>query len=487
MLVLSKLIHDLRNQGYEATIGLEVHVQLNTQSKIFASDPNLPESDPNTHVGVITLSHPGTLPVLNKNVLEKAILMGLACNCSITEENHFARKSYFYPDLPKGYQTTQDKTPICVGGAVELVGKDLLQESVSLHHIHMEEDAGKSIHDEGHDTWIDLNRAGSPLIEIVTNPAIKGPNEAANFLQEVRRIVRFLGISEANMEKGEFRCDANISIKPIERDALGRKVEIKNMNSFNHVRRAIAFEIERQFKLDTAGEEVLEETRTFDPNTGETSSMRFKETMNDYRYFPCPDLPPMVIERLFLEELKASAPKIPSYYRDVFSREYQLTDYDVQLLVEEKETADYFLALCQKGVNPKKAANWINGPFKGFLNDSEANLNDVAIDQMADLLTLMQEGKLMPAAVQRDLLPVLILSNKSVEDLAKELNLLASNDSAELEGIVSEVLLSLPKEVEAFKKGKKKLMGLFMGEVMKRSRGKANPKEVQKVLNQKLL
>ena len=242
MLDLSKLIQDLRKQGYEATIGLEVHVQLNTQSKIFTSDPNLSDSEPNTDIGIISLGHPSTLPVLNKEVLEKAILMGLACGSSITRENHFARKSCSYPDLPKGYQTTQDKTPICVGGQVDIQGEGLLQDHVSLHHIHMEEDAGKSIHDEGHDTWIDLNRASSLLIEIVTNSSILGPVEPAIFLQEVRRIVRFPGIS-----------NANISIKKIEADQLGRKVEIKNINSFNHVRRAIAFEIERQLKLELIG------------------------------------------------------------------------------------------------------------------------------------------------------------------------------------------------------------------------------------------
>ena len=362
----------------------------------------------------------------------------------------------------------------------------MLQESISLHHIHVEEDAGKSVHDEEHDTWIDLNRAGSPLIEIVTNPAIKGPNEASIFLQEVRRIVRFLGISEANMEKGELRCDANISIKPINQEELGRKVEIKNMNSFNHVRRAISFEIERQHGLELKGELIEEETRTFDPNTGKTSSMRFKETMNDYRYFPCPDLPPVLLEDEYLNELKASSPKIPAYYRTRFGQDYGLKDYDVQLLVEEKETAHYFLTLCEHGVNPKKASNWFNGPLKGFLNDKKASLKDVEVNQMIDLLKLMEEGKLMSAVVQRDLLPALIESKKSVNTLAEELNLLAEDDSSALEGIVSEVLLSLTNEVEAYRKGKKKLMGLFIGKVMKRSRGKANPKEVQILLNQKL-
>ncbi len=483
---LSKLIQDLREKGFEATIGLEVHVQLNTQSKIFAGDPNLSDSEPNTDIGVISLGHPGTLPVLNKEVLEKAILMGLACGSSITRDNHFARKSYFYPDLPKGYQTTQDKTPICVGGNVEILGDNLLQDTVSLHHIHMEEDAGKSIHDEGHDTWIDLNRAGSPLIEIVTNPSILGPDEAAIFLQEIRRMVRFLGISEANMEKGELRCDANISIKPIGSETLGRKVEIKNMNSFNHVRRAISFEIERQLALVLQEEVIEEETRTFDPATGKTSGMRFKETMNDYRYFPCPDLPPMLVEDSYLEKLKAQSPKTPAYYRERFAKEYQLSDYDVQLLADDKETAEYFLALCEERVNPKKAANWINGPYKGFINEIDEAITAVSLSQMTDLLRLMESGKLMAAAAQRDLLPVLAKSDKEVETLAKELNLLVSEDSGELESIVDEVLLSLPVEVESFKKGKKKLMGLFMGEVMKKSRGKANPKEVQSVLNSKL-
>ena len=483
---LSKLIQDLRNQGYEATIGLEVHVQLNTESKIFASDPNLSDSEPNTDIGVITLGHPGTLPVLNKRVLEKAILMGLACGSSITRENHFARKSYFYPDLPKGYQTTQDKTPICMGGHVELVEEYLLQEAVSLHHIHMEEDAGKSIHDEGHDTWIDLNRAGSPLIEIVTNPSILGPNEAAIFLQEVRRIVRFLGISEANMEKGEFRCDANISIKPLGIEQLGRKVEIKNMNSFNHVRKAISFEIERQLDLALNDGIIEEETRTFDPNTGKTSGMRFKETMNDYRYFPCPDLPPVILDDELLEELKSRSQKVPAYYRRRFSHDYQLSDYDIQLLVEEKEISEAFLWLCEKGVNPKKTANWINGPYKGFLNESGQDFSDISQMQLFDLLKLLESGKLMSASVKKDLLPVLVKSDREVQILAKELNLLLSEDNSSLESVVESVLLSLPQEVASYKRGKKKLFGLFMGEVMKKSRGKANPKDVKSMLIEQL-
>ncbi|WP_420386979.1 Asp-tRNA(Asn)/Glu-tRNA(Gln) amidotransferase subunit GatB [Roseivirga sp.] len=482
------ILQQLSDAGYEATIGLEIHVQLNTRSKIFSSDSNEETEESNTHISVISIGHPGTLPVLNKVAVQKAVLMGLACGSDITRNNYFDRKSYFYPDLPKGYQTTQDKTPICVGGSIPLTGEGLLQQTVSLHHIHLEEDAGKSIHDEGDSTLIDLNRAGTPLIEMVTNPCIKGPDEAAACLQEIRRMVRYLGIGNANMEKGELRCDANISIKKKDSEILGSKVEIKNMNSFNHVRRAAFYELERQLALKLNNEVIEVETRTYDPVQGKTYGMRFKETMNDYRYFPCPDLPPLAIEESFIEGLQEASRVQPATFRKKFAEHYQLSDYDINILTEEKETALYFDALCQWVEDKKVAANWMNGPVRALINETNQTLEDLNLSsaRLAELIQMVDSGKVVYKTAVQQLLPELLKSNQSATKLAQDLNMMVEEDAGALDAVIREVLVSLPKEVEAYRNGKKKLMGLFMGEVMKRSRGKANPKDVQTALNKAL-
>ena len=488
MQILTSLKNLLEQSGYQATIGLEMHVQLNTESKLFAPDPNAGTEEPNHHISTITMGHPGTLPLVNEAVLEKAILMGLACGCEITRENHFARKNYFYPDLPKGYQITQDKTPICVGGRVALVGEGLTQEYGELHHIHLEEDAGKSIHDEGTDTLIDLNRAGTPLIEIVTEPAMNNAQEAAAFLQEVRRIVRFLNISGGNMENGELRCDANISIKPINSEKLGNKVEIKNMNSINNVRKAIEFEIRRQLEMVAEQKEILVETRTFDAGNGQTYGMRFKETMNDYRYFPDPDLAPMEISEDYLSEVKASMPALPATLREKFSQEYQLKDYDTALLTEEKETADFFVALCESSPHYKAAANWMNGPVKGLLNEKGLRIEESGLKpaRLAGLIAIVEEGKVSFSIASQRILPVLLGSDKGALELATEMNLIMEGDESALSTMIDEVLLSLPDKVKAYRKGKKGLMGLFMGQVMKKSQGKADPKKLQQLLQKAL-
>lgn len=478
----------LKSAGYQATIGLEVHVQLNTESKLFAPDSNGFTEQPNTHISPITMGHPGTLPMLNEAVLRKAIMMGLACGCEITQENHFARKNYFYPDLPKGYQITQDKTPICMGGKVALVGDGLSKDYAALHHIHLEEDAGKSIHDEGTDTLIDLNRAGTPLIEIVTEPAMEEAAEAAAMLQEIRRVVRYLDISGGNMENGELRCDANISVKPIGNQVLGNKVEIKNMNSISNVRKAIDFEIRRQLECIKNQQEILVETRTFDAGNGQTYGMRFKETMNDYRYFPDPDLAPVEIEDAYLAEIKESLPALPAQLRAKFTEEYQLNDYDVTLLTEEKETAFFFDALCECTDNYKAAANWMNGPLKGLLNDKGIGIEDSGIspERLAGLIKLVNENQLSFSIASQRVLPVLVDTEESAMAIATRLNLLMVGNEDELSGLVKDVLVSLPDKVAAFKKGKKGLMGLFMGEVMKKSKGKADPKKLQQLLQKAL-
>ena len=473
--------------GYEATIGLEVHVQLNTESKIFGSDANAESEAPNMHVNPISWGHPGTLPVLNQSVLEKALTMGLACEAEIPKVIFFDRKHYFYPDLPKGYQTTQDQAPISKGGFIALPGENR-QKAIALHHMHMEDDAGKSIHDLGDFTAIDLNRAGTPLIEIVTEPCIKTAEEASALLQEIRRIVRYLGISSAHMEKGEMRCDANISIKPKDAKQLGAKVEIKNMNSFAHVRKAIAYELERQTILVKQGKAVLMETRTFHPNTGETEGMRFKETLNDYRYFPCPDLPPVHVKEGVLNVLRAKAKFTPAWYRNHFAVEYDLNLNEVNQLTEQYETAFYFHTLSKLVKQPKKAAHFILGSVRKYLNEKKVKLSEDVLSskKVAELLNMQEEGRLTSQVVNDVILPQMFESKQSVTEMVNEQKLWVVKDENLMSDLIDDVLQSHPKEVVAYQKGKKKLFGMFMGEAMKKGKGNLDAGEVRKFLIEKL-
>jgi len=484
---LSDIYGILAASGYEPTIGMEVHVQLNTNTKIFSSDANGMTGHPNAHISAISLGLPGTLPVLNKVAVEKAIMFGLAVNADINPTIYFDRKSYFYPDLPKGYQTTQDKSPICIRGEVEAFSTNWDGTKVQLHHIHLEEDAGKSLHDDPDYTNIDLNRAGAPLIEIVTNPCMKHANVAVAFLQEVRRIVRFLGISEANMEKGELRCDTNISIKKIEGGTLGSKVEIKNMNSFNHVRRAIDFELERQFNLIKDDRKIEVETRTFDPSTGETFGMRFKETLNDYRYFPCPDLPPVEITQEKVASVKARLKKTPKEHREVFRTIYNLSTEDIAQITDDHETAAFTAELIEEVGNAKKAVNWVKGPIRAFCNEKNIRVGELprAARDIAVIIQMESNSDLTQAAAQV-VFGKLMTSEASPLEIARSNDLLTSKDDKQLEQIVSEVLLSLPDEVANYKNGKKQLFGLFMGEVMKKGGRRLDPKQIQALLRKEL-
>ncbi len=484
---MSDIYTILEEAGYEPTIGLEVHVQLNTKTKIFSSDPNGINEEANTHVSAISLGLPGTLPLLNKEALLKAIQFGLAVGAKINPTIYFDRKSYFYPDLPKGYQTTQDKAPICIGGTVEAYSDQWKDEHVQLHHAHLEEDAGKSSHEDPSNTNIDLNRAGSPLIEIVTEPCIKSGQAAAAFLQEIRRIVRFLAISEANMEKGEFRCDTNISIKKKGSEDLGSKVEIKNMNSFNHVRRAVDFELKRQLELIKRGEEVAIETRTFNPENGQTSGMRFKETLNDYRYFPCPDLPPVNIDQEMIKKVRGQMNQTPVALRQQMRTLYKLPESDIAVLCADKEMALFSLEMLRECTHVKKVVNWLKGPIKAFLKEKALKISDIqrGVKDIVRVIDLELSGDLTFAAAQ-DVFNKMMVSDKKVEDIAKENGFLQSKDEGELERIVSEVLLSLPQEVDKYKKGKQQLFGLFMGEVMKKGGKGLNPKRIQEELRKAL-
>ncbi len=473
--------------GYEATIGLEVHVQLNTVSKIFAPDSNTEHENPNNNVHPISYGHPGALPVLNKTVLEKAVLMALSCGSKIASTIYFDRKHYFYPDLPKGYQITQDQAPVAIGGSIPLIGENM-QESIALHHIHMEDDAGKSIHNFGNFTAIDLNRAGTPLIEIVTYPCIKTAEEASAVLQEIRRMVRYLDISSAHMEKGEMRCDANISIKPRGAEDLGAKVEIKNMNSFAHVRKAIAYELERQTLLVHQEKPIHVETRTFLPARGITEGMRFKETLNDYRYFPCPDLPPIHLTDAFLKPLREKAQYTPAWYRDYFTINYNLTTYEVLQLTEQYETAHYFHVLSQRVQNARSAAHFILGPIRKWENASKRKFTEqvLSVDLLTELLNAIEDAKLTPQVASEVILPQMLANQRSVGEIAEANHLWVMKDKAAMAAYVHEVLKQYPKEVEAYRKGKKKLLGMFMGKVMQKGEGKLDAMEVQDYLLKKL-
>lgn len=475
---------------YKLVVGLEVHAQLQTATKIFSSDSNSFGDAPNTNVSVVSLGHPGVMPKLNEKAVEYAVRMGLACNCQISEYQYFDRKNYFYPDLPKGYQITQDKTPICVGGEVPVVYDETKHSTVKLNRIHLEEDAGKSIHQDGEpDSLIDLNRAGVPLIEIVTEPVIHTPEEAGAFVAEIRRMVRYLDICDGNMEEGSLRCDANVSIMPVDATELGRKVELKNMNSIKHVIRAIYHELDRQIRMTENGEEIISETRTYDVATGDSVGMRTKEELNDYRYFPEPDLSPLHITSEWLETVKAAMPMLPSDFRNKFRTTYGLSEYDAQVLTDRKEMAYFFESLCQATKNYKAAANWTMGPVKSYLNDSGATIDQlpIAVESLAGIIALVDQGTISFSAASQQLFPYLLKKpDASPEKAAEELNLVQDSDSDSIQPIIDEVLAANPAKVKEYQKGKKGLIGMFMGEVMKKTSGKVDPKVANKLLRESL-
>lgn len=479
----------MREDKYRVVIGLEVHAQLLTSSKIFNADPSSFGAPPNTQVGVITLAHPGTLPRLNKLALEHAIKMGLACHSEILRVNIFDRKNYFYPDLPKGYQITQDRTPICKGGYVTIRTKTGGERSVNLNRIHLEEDAGKSIHTDGSDTFIDLNRSGVALIEIVTEPDLSTSEEAAAFVSEVRKLVRYLEICDGNMEEGSLRCDANVSIMLKDAQTFGRKVEIKNMNSIRHVQRAIDTEIERQINLAEKGEPIVSETRTYDVDKNATFSMREKETLNDYRYFPDPDLSPVVVSEAWLQQIKESMPALPHALLAKFMHTYHLSAYDAGVLTDSRDVAEYFESVIKHTTQYKAAANWVMGPVKAWLNENQKTASQFPVmpSVLAEIITLIDSGRLNFTVASQRLFPeVLKHPGKPVLELAQELDVLQENDQNSILPIIEEVIAAFPDKVKEFKKGKTAIVGMFMGEVIKRSKGKADPKVMHDLLVNKL-
>jgi aspartyl-tRNA(Asn)/glutamyl-tRNA(Gln) amidotransferase subunit B len=479
---------EIRNK-YESVIGLEVHAQMLTKTKAYSNDINEYGAHPNTNVSVITLGHPGTLPVMNKKTIEFAIRLGLACGSDIAPNQYFARKNYFYPDLPKGYQITQDKTPICTGGAIHIRTEDGEGKEIKITRIHMEEDAGKSIHDvDVFDTLVDLNRAGTPLLEIVSEPDIRSSQEAYNYVTEVRKLVRYLDICDGNMEEGSLRCDANISVNLKGASEFGTKVEVKNMNSIRNVQRAIEFEIARQIEAIENGEEIVQETRGFDALKGITISQRSKEAANDYRYFPEPDLQPLVVMQEDIEAIKSEMPALPRELFNRYTKEYGLTDYDAYNLTDNKGIALYYEALIQHTSNYKAAANWMMGDVKSYLNEFGFEIHEfpITVERLAALITIIDEGKVSNSVASQRIFPELLKSELSPLAIAEQLNLIQDSSEDTLKGFILQVFEENQAEVERYRNGEKQLTGFFMGKLMKVSNGKADPKIANKLLRELL-
>ena len=474
---------------YEPVIGLEVHIQLLTKSKAYCSDSTEFGAIPNTQISPISLGHPGTLPMVNKKVIEYAIRLGVACNCSITKENQYSRKNYFYPDLPKGYQISQQSTPICTGGFLTINSNGgRKNKKVLLTRIHMEEDTGKSLHEQDPDySLIDLNRAGVALLEMVTEPVISNADEAYSFVTELRRLVRYLEICDGNMEEGSMRCDANVSVRLKGDDKFGTKVEVKNMNSISNVHSAIEYEITRQIEAIESGEKLVQETRNFDATQGKTFSMRTKESSDDYRYFPEPDLPPVIVTEKEVEKVKNSLPPLPDALYAKYTTEYKLNDYDASVLIDNKEFALWFEELSKLTTNHKLAANWMMGDVKSYLNENAVTIDKFPLNpaHIAGIIALIDSGKVNNTIATQRIFPVLIKDPaKTAEDIAKEHNLVQESDTGVLEELIREAIAKYPDKVAEYKSGKSGLLGLFMGEVMKLSKGKADPKKASVLLKE---
>jgi aspartyl-tRNA(Asn)/glutamyl-tRNA(Gln) amidotransferase subunit B len=476
-------------EKYEAVIGLEIHAQLLTKTKAYSSDENIYGKSPNTKTSVVSLGHPGTLPKSNSKVIEYAIKLGLAMNSKIRERNEYARKNYFYADLPKGYQITQDKTPICNGGKVLVKDKNGIKKEINITRIHMEEDAGKSIHDlDPFNTLVDLNRAGVPLLEIVSEPDIRTSDEAHQFITEVRRLLKYLDICDGNMEEGSLRCDANVSVRLKGTEEFGTKVEVKNMNSSRNVKRAIEFEIERQISLIENGVNIDHETRSFNAANSTTVSMRHKEEANDYRYFPEPDLQPVIVTNLYIKKIKQLLPPLPNELFLKFTEDFGLTDYDAGVLVEEKEIALYFNKVCCFVKNYKLAANFLNGVIKSYLNENGKKIQDLEIssERLAELINTVDDGLVSNTIATSKLFEILLISNKSIVEIISENNWKQESSKVALNDYIIKAVSKYPEKVIEYKSGKKGLIGLFMGEVMKISKGQADPKMANKLLRTEL-
>ncbi|MDB5202021.1 MAG: gatB [Ferruginibacter sp.] len=476
-------------EKYETVVGLEVHAQLSTVSKLFCADPVLFGAAPNTQVSPISLAHPGTLPVMNEAVIEKAVKLGLALNCTIVAKNYFARKNYFYPDLPKGYQVSQHTAPICLGGYLAIstaAGK----KNVQLNRIHMEEDAGKSLHDQDeNNTCIDLNRAGTPLLEIVTEPDLHSADEAYSYLVALRKLLRWLDVCDGNMEEGSMRCDANISIRLKGVSTLGTRVEVKNLNSIRNVKKAIEIEVARLINIVESGQEIRQETRSFNADNNTTFSLRSKEDADDYRYFPEPDLPPFDISAETIQQIRSAMPMLPAELEAKYKTSFGLNDYDAAAICADRDDARLFEAIIRDTTHYKAVANWMTGPLRSFANEQNMELIAIPLPpvKMAELVNAVEDGLISLANAAHKILPELIADPAAtVLSVAERLHLVQESGTSALETWIGETLASMPEKVQEYKSGKKNLLGLFAGDVKKRSKGKADMQQVMELLTKKL-
>ncbi len=477
----------MSNEKYEAVIGLEVHAQLKTNTKLFCSCSTKFGMPPNTNVCPICLGHPGVLPVTNKKVIEFAVLLGLTTNCSINRKSIFARKNYFYPDLPKGYQISQLEKPICEFGHLNVLPKDGKEVKIGITRIHMEEDAGKSIHDQGFSTLVDVNRCGVPLLEIVSEPDIRTAEEAVLYLTKLRQIVTYLNICDGNMEEGSLRCDANVSVRLKGTKELGTKTEIKNMNSFKNVEKAINFEIERQIDIIEDGGRIIQQTLLWNADKNFAAPMRSKEESHDYRYFPDPDLVPVILDDSYINSLKLQLPTLPDERKKLFIDSYNLPVYDSEVLTNEKQFADYYEAAAKHCSDYKALSNYMMGDIFKYLNENKINISEFNLSaiNLAKLVNLVNKGTIS-SKIAKDIFGDLVKENIDPEEYVKSKNLIQISDTSEIEKIIDDVIDQNKTELEKYLAGKQSVIGFFVGQIMKISKGKANPQLVNKILKEKL-
>ena len=475
------------NSKYEAVIGLEVHAQLLTETKIFCSCSSKFGSSPNSNICPVCLGHPGVLPVLNKKVVEFAVMMGLATECKINERSIFARKNYFYPDLPKGYQISQYEEPICEFGKITIEFKDGSKKDIGITRIHMEEDAGKSIHDQGNETLIDVNRCGTPLCEIVSEPDMRSAEEAYLYLTKLKQILTYLGVCDGNMEEGSLRCDANVSVRLKGETKLGTKAEVKNMNSFRNVEKAIEFEIERQIDIIEEGGRIIQQTLLWNADSNKVIPMRSKEEAHDYRYFPDPDLMPVIVEENWKNEIGSKLPELPETRRNRFVSQYTLPKYDAEVLTSSRELADYYEKVITVTNDYKSASNWVMTDILKVINDDKITVNEcpVSAENLGKLIKLIND-KVISGKIAKEIFPEMLKSNNDPNVIVKEKNLVQISDTGEIENVIDKILAGNQKQIDEFLSGKDKVLGFFVGQIMKEMKGKANPQIVNNILKSKL-
>ena len=473
---------------WETVIGLEVHVQLSTESKLFSSAPTQFGAEPNTQANIYDLALPGVLPVLNRDALKHAVKFGLAINATISNTSIFDRKNYFYPDLPKGYQISQLDFPTVGKGSLTITLEDGEEKIIGVTRAHMEEDAGKSLHEDFHGmSGIDLNRAGTPLLEIVSEPDLRSAREAVTYLKKLHSIIRYLDISDAIMAQGSMRCDANVSIRPMGETELGTRTEIKNINSFRFVEKAINYEVQRQQDIIQDGGRIVQETRLYDAHRDETRTMRSKEVANDYRYFPEPDLLPIVIDQAFVNSIRATLPELPDAKKTRFAKEFGLNDYDASVLTNNRDMADYFECVAKSSGDAKLAANWVAGELQALLkkNNWEIKESPIQADRLATLIARIKDNTIS-GKIAKTVFEAMIKDSSNVDDIIEAKGLKQITDIGEIAKLVNEIIANNPEQVEQFREGKEQVLSYLVGQAMKLSRGKANPSQVNQILREKL-